>query len=90
MICNPSSSLPGAPDLSAAALDVLNREWVATLGALWSRDARKEEPWQVAWRAPSWKAPFVSLMADAGLVMAITADGAIVEGRASQAVPVQP
>jgi serine/threonine protein kinase len=79
------SMVPDAPDLSAAALDILTREWAASLGVLWSRDARKGEAWQVAWLAPGWKAPFVSLMADAGIVMAMTADGAVVEGRADSA-----
>jgi serine/threonine protein kinase len=74
--------LPGSPDLSAAALDILNREWAASVGVLWSRE-RRDEPWQAIWRAPEWKAPFVSMMADVGIVTAMTVDGAIVEGRAA-------
>jgi serine/threonine protein kinase len=71
----------GQPDLSAGALDVLDREWVTSLGTLWTRAFALGDAWRPAWADPSWGAPFVSLMADAGLVVAMTADGGIVEGR---------
>jgi eukaryotic-like serine/threonine-protein kinase len=75
------SIVPGAPDLSASALDVLDREWVASLGTLWTRDPRLAEAWRPAWSDPTWDAPFVSMLADSGRVMAMTANAAIVEGR---------
>ena len=71
----------GQPDLSAGALDVLDREWVTSLGTLWTRAYSLGEAWRPAWADHGWGAPFVSLMADAGLVVAMTADGGIVEGR---------
>ncbi len=71
----------GQPDLTAAAIDVLDREWVASLGTLWTRDPRRSEAFRPAWADESWSAPFVSIMADAGLVVGLTADGGIVEGR---------
>ena len=76
-----TSSVPGAPDLAAAAVDILDREWATSIGVLWSRDLRQGEPWRPMWSDESWKAPFVSLMADAGIVLAMTADGGIIEGR---------
>jgi serine/threonine protein kinase len=76
-----ASRVHGAPDLSASALDVLDREWAASLGTLWTRGALGE-PWRPAWSDPTWQAPFVSLMADSGLVIAMTVNGGIVEGRA--------
>jgi hypothetical protein len=76
-----TSRVHGQPDLSAGALDVLDREWVTSLGTLWTRAYSLGEPWRPAWAESSWGAPFVSLMADAGLVVAMTADGGIVEGR---------
>jgi serine/threonine protein kinase len=75
------SLVHGNPDLTAAALDVLDREWVASLGTLWTRDPRSSEAFRPAWSDDTWGAPFVSMMADAGLVVALTADGGIVEGR---------
>jgi len=75
------SIVPGAPDLSASALDVLDREWVASLGTLWTRDPRLAEAWRPAWSDRSWDAPFVSMIADSGRLMAMTANAAIVEGR---------
>jgi serine/threonine protein kinase len=75
------SVVPGAPDLSACALDVLDREWVASLGTLWTRDPRLAEAWRPAWTDPSWQAPFVSMIADSGRVLAMTANAGIVEGR---------
>jgi hypothetical protein len=79
------SIVPGAPDLSASALDVLDREWVASLGTLWTRDPRLAEAWRPAWSDRTWDAPFVSMLADSGRVMAMTANAAIVEGRLGSA-----
>jgi serine/threonine protein kinase len=75
------SLVPGGPDLSASALDVLDREWVASLGTLWTRDPRLGEAWRPAWQDSTWEAPFVSMIADSGRLMAMTASAGIVEGR---------
>jgi serine/threonine protein kinase len=77
-----SSIAEGRPDLTAGAMDVLDREWVTSVGRLWVRDPDENERWQTVWSDASWQAPFVSLMADAGIVVAMTADGGILEGRA--------
>lgn len=76
-----ASVVPGAPDLSASALDALDREWVASLGKLWTRDPRLAEAWRPAWSDPRWDAPFVSMIADSGRLMAMTASAGIIEGR---------
>jgi hypothetical protein len=34
-----------------------------------------------AWSGNEWRAPFVSIFADAGFLLAATAEGAILEGR---------
>jgi hypothetical protein len=73
-------TLPECPDLSAAALDILDREWVASLGALWTRDAGKNGAFERVFYDPNWTTPFVSMMADTGMIVAMTADGGIVEG----------
>ena len=75
------SVVQGSPDLSAGAVDVLDREWAASLSSLWTRDSRSGQPFMLAWKDPSFQAPFVSLMADAGLIRAMSADGGIVEGK---------
>ena len=78
----PSVSLvSGAPDLAAAAVDVMDCEWATSLGQVFRRDARASEPWRSQWRDPSWRAPFIAMIADVGLVMALTADGGILEGQ---------
>jgi len=80
----PQSALAaGSPDLTAAAIDVLAREWASSLGRLWVRDPERGEDWRQVWAGEQWQTPFVSLMADAGMVVAMTVDGGIVEGRAS-------
>ena len=71
------------PDLTAAAMDVLDREWVASLGRLWVRDPARNAAWRSVWMDPNWQAPFVSIMADAGMLVAMSADGGVLEGRAS-------
>jgi hypothetical protein len=73
----------GTPDLTAAAMDVLDREWVASLGRLWVRDPARDAAWRSVWADENWQAPFVSIMADAGMLVAMSADGGILEGRAS-------
>jgi eukaryotic-like serine/threonine-protein kinase len=80
------SVVQGAPDLSAGAVDVLDREWAASLGTLWTRDSRSSQAFVPAWNDAAFQAPFISLMADAGLILAMSADGGIVEGRRSVAM----
>jgi serine/threonine protein kinase len=77
-----STTADGAPDLTAAAMDVLDREWVASLGRLWVRDPERDQKWRAVWSDSSFGAPLVSIMADAGMVVALAADGGIIEGRA--------
>jgi hypothetical protein len=60
---------------------MLGREWVASLGTLWTRDPVEHPRWSQVWHDPSFDTPFISLMADAGLIVAMTADGGVVEGR---------
>lgn len=71
----------GEPDLTAGAVDILDREWVASAGALWTRDPEYDPVWRPVWKDLRWQTPFVSLLAEPGMVMAMTADGGIVEGR---------
>ena len=79
----PTSSIAeGEPDLTAGAMDVLDREWVASLGRLWVRDPERDTAWRAVWGDSSWQAPLISIMADAGMVTALSADGGIIEGRA--------
>lgn len=80
-----ASIVTGSPDLSACAVDLLDREWVASLSTLWTRDSRSAQPFVPAWQNASFQAPFVSLIADAGQILAMSADGGIVEGRRSVA-----
>jgi eukaryotic-like serine/threonine-protein kinase len=37
--------------------------------------------WECIYNDPSWTAPIVSLFTDLGIVIAMTADGGIIEGR---------
>ena len=54
------------------------------LGKLWVRDPRARRcKWRSVWSDASWQAPFVSIMADAGMLVAMSADGGVLEGRAS-------
>lgn len=75
--------LDGEPDLTAAGLDMLGREWVTSVGTLWTRDPAESHEWNRVWHDPNFETPFVSLMADAGYIVALTADGGVVEGRES-------
>jgi serine/threonine protein kinase len=77
-----SSAVDAEPDLTSCAMDVLDREWVGSIGRLWVRDPQRDQHWASVWQDPRWQAPFVSIMADAGVVLAMTVDGGILEGRA--------
>ncbi|MDX2052695.1 MAG: serine/threonine-protein kinase [Polyangiaceae bacterium] len=78
-----SAVADGSPDLTASAMDVLNRQWVTSIGRIWVRDPATQYQWKPAWSDASLGVPFVSIMAEPGIVVAMTADGAIVEGRAA-------
>lgn len=74
------SRVAGSPDLATASLDVVGREWAGGSGQLFmSADGAGFTP---VWRDPAWRAPFVSVFADPGLVVAMTVDGGVLEARA--------
>lgn len=69
------------PDLGAVAVDVGGRIWAASAGMLWLHEPGGSLPWKCVWQNEGWKAPFISLFADVGRVVATTEDGGVVEGR---------
>jgi serine/threonine protein kinase len=75
------SHVPGEIDLAAAAVDVMDYEWATGRGQILGRDGRTGEAWRPHWRDPQWQAPFISVIADVGWVLGMTADGAILEGK---------
>jgi len=72
--------LPVPSNWSACAVDVLGGEWVAGAGRVWFSPG-EGAAFQEVWSDPSWTAPFVSVSADAGRVVVVTADGGVLEGR---------
>lgn len=85
-------SIGGAVDLSAAAIDPAGRGVCASAGKIWRH--RREAPaldesvapggsWELVWWDPSWTVPFVALFTEPGRILAVTADGDVVEGRAA-------
>ncbi len=74
--------LPEPIALSACAVDIVGRRWVGAAGALWVSGG--DSGWLRGWQDPSWRAPFVSLYADVGLVVAMTATGGVLENRTSR------
>lgn len=81
--------LPEPTDLAACAVDVLGRSWVGGTGCLWMR-ASADGGWVKAWSGNEWRAPFVSIFADAGFLLAATAEGAILEGRGDPRASLSP
>jgi len=77
-------AVPERIDVSATVVDPSGTCWAAGAGHIWQRkceDATGAHRWTCVWDDPSWTAPMVSIFADVGWVLAVTADGAIVEGR---------
>ncbi len=75
------SIVPGEPDLTAVAMDIAGRVWTSSVGHLWLHNPESPEAWTCVWRSADWRAPFVSVFADVGLVIGMTADGGVIEGR---------
>jgi hypothetical protein len=76
------------PNLACAAIDVFDREWAGALGELWASNAGDE--WTRVWSDPSWTRPFVSIHADVGSIVAMSADGGVLECQASLSGIVRP
>ena len=76
-----SAHLESGPNLAAAAVDVLDRAWAGAAGQVWVSAAHGRD-WRRVWQDPGWEAPFVSILADVGMVVAMTADGGVLECRA--------
>lgn len=75
------SRIAGAPQLGAAALDVLGRRWCAGTGVLYGRESSDGDAWQLAWQDPAISAPFIAAHAESGRVSLMAADGTIVVGQ---------
>jgi hypothetical protein len=67
-------------DLSAVALGPDESAWAASAGRIWRRRPGSSG-WQLVWADDGWMAPIVSLFVDFGVVVAVSADGGILEGR---------
>jgi serine/threonine protein kinase len=70
--------VPGNPDFSCVTMDTAGRSWGASRGQLWSRDP--DGAIRCIWQNKDWTAPFVSMHAETGSVMAVTVDGGVLEG----------
>ena len=76
-----AARIEAGPDLVCAAIDVLDREWVGGIGGLWASAGGMN--WKRVWNDSNWLRPFISIHADVASVIAMTADGAVLECRAS-------
>jgi serine/threonine protein kinase len=72
--------VPTSTSWSACDVDVLGGEWVAGPGHI-AFAAHPNAQLDLVWQDSAWTAPFVGLLGDAGRVLAVTADGAVLEGR---------
>jgi serine/threonine protein kinase len=76
----PAGPLHDPVPLSAAAFEGDARIWVGGAGALFC--ARAAQPaWRLAWSESRFQAPFASIYADDGRILAMSVDGGVVEGR---------
>jgi len=63
-------------------VDPAGHGWAAGAGRIWRREYHDGiGTWTCVWENEKWQVPFVSFYADLGMVIAVTADGAILEGR---------
>jgi eukaryotic-like serine/threonine-protein kinase len=73
--------IEGAGDLASAAVDVAGMEWAGGAGQIWARAAAQDASWQLVWQDSTWTAPLMSLFADVGIVLGLSVDGGVIEGR---------
>jgi serine/threonine protein kinase len=78
----------GGHDLSASGIDAVGRGWAASAGKIWLRRtvtlssrAMTTARWDCIWDEPRWTMPIVSLFTDLGVVIGMTAEGGVIEGR---------
>ncbi|HXS18508.1 MAG TPA: hypothetical protein VN764_15025, partial [Polyangiaceae bacterium] len=57
----------------------LGNTWLGSVGKLWHRGPA-ESTYHPVWGDPQWTAPFISMMAEPGCVLAVGCDGAVLEG----------
>ncbi|HTJ82677.1 MAG TPA: serine/threonine-protein kinase [Polyangiaceae bacterium] len=76
--------VPERPLLSAIALDPFGRPWAASAGRILFKDDLRG--WTTVWSSPEFHVPVTAMFLDAGLCIAMTADGGIVEGRTGSRV----
>ena len=76
--------IPGGPFLSAVAFDPVGRPWTGTAGSIHLR--RDATGWGEVYKNTAIETPIVSLFLDVGLCIGMTADGAVIEGRAQRAM----
>ncbi|MBX3130787.1 MAG: serine/threonine protein kinase [Polyangiaceae bacterium] len=77
-------ALGGGTSWSACGLDLDGGAWLAGAGVVWYAPA-EGAAWSECWRDSRWTAPFVSVHAETDRVILVTADGGVLEGRASGA-----
>jgi eukaryotic-like serine/threonine-protein kinase len=75
------SHIGGAGDLASAAVDLAGTEWAGGAGQIWTRLGSDAAQWQLVWQDSTWTAPVVGLFADVGMVLGLTVDGGVIEGR---------
>ncbi|MBI2393423.1 MAG: hypothetical protein HYV09_27815 [Deltaproteobacteria bacterium] len=76
-----ATALGESVPLSAASFDGDGRVWCASNGAIFCASHVGDPEWRVAWSDARFQAPFGSLHADDGRVLAMSVDGGVVEGR---------
>ncbi|MGZ3416552.1 MAG: serine/threonine-protein kinase [Polyangiales bacterium] len=76
----PTGPLHESVPLSAAAFEGDARVWVGGAGAMFCARAG-QSAWRLAWSDRRFQAPFASIYADDGRILAMSVDGGVVEGR---------
>jgi serine/threonine protein kinase len=74
-----SVNVEGKPDFAAVAIDVVGNEWAAGAGSIWTNRANRG--WKRVWENSTWRPPFISLLAETGLLVAVTVDSGVLECR---------
>jgi serine/threonine protein kinase len=73
------------PQLTAAAIDEEGRKWVGGTSRIWTRVGN--EPWSCVYRDDTLAAPFIGMYAVSGRLLAVTSDGAVLDGGADAGSP---
>lgn len=75
-----ADTIPSETPLSVTSLDEGGGMWVGGVGTLWFRGPEPDASWQCVWNDSTHSTPLAAIHTQAGVILALSATGAVIEG----------